>query len=244
MAIYSTSGYPGYKNDSTNITSSSLNLLDPFIGEPYNQATIYQINQYISTSSTISDFYTTGTNDNTTHSTTETYMNIPHSSAYSNSTGYLKVNYNYNYMTHNLSINVENLNERELKYQKIRSKIKSNLLIQVKTRNRPIPMKVPENELTAQETLREYITEKEFRKYLRFGFVCIKGKSGKTYQIFRNRSHTKVWEDGKLIEEICIHIKDSKIPPTDSVIAFRTMIQSSEEDFRKMGNVYNMKRAA
>ena len=90
----------------------------------------------------------------------------------------------------------------------------------------------------AIETLREEITETEFRKYLKYGFVIAKGQSGKTYQIFRNQDHTKVWKGGKIIEEICVRIKDCKIPPTDNVIAFKNMVQIDEEEFRKMGNVY------
>ena len=80
---------------------------------------------------------------------------------------------------------------------------------------------------------------------MKYGFVLIEGKSGKTYQIFRNAYHTKVWKGGKLIEEVCVRIKSNlKVPPTDNVIAFRTMIRIDEEEFRKIGNVYKMIKAA
>lgn len=129
--------------------------------------------------------------------------------------------------------------QKEIKRQNIRN----NLMINIKSRANLI-RNIPENEQVAIESLREEITETEFRKYLKYGFVLVKGQSGKTYQVFRNRSHTKVWKGGKIIEEVCVRLKNYKIPPTDNVIAFLNMIQIDEEEFRKMGNIYKMQRAA
>ncbi len=121
--------------------------------------------------------------------------------------------------------------------------MKSNLVIIVKSRA-DIFYKVPKNEWHAADLLREMITETEFRRYMAHGFITVTGASGKIYQIFRNRSHTKVWLDGEIIEEACIRIADSSIPPTDSVVAFKVMIETNEEDFRNLANVYKMKNAA
>jgi hypothetical protein len=131
----------------------------------------------------------------------------------------------------------------QTKNELFQSKLKSNLFILVKSRVQ-LPGKVSPEEQIAMETLREFISETEFRKYMRYGFVLVKGKSGDTFQIFRNRSHTKVWRNGQVVEEVCVRIQDSKVPPTDNVIAFRSIIQSDEEAFRKLGNVYKMKKAA
>lgn len=118
--------------------------------------------------------------------------------------------------------------------------IKRNLTIIVKSRADPI-RSASQSEQRAIESLREVITEIEFRKYLKFGFILVKGCSGRVYQIFRNKEHTKVWEKGKLVEEVCVRIKrDLKVPPTDNVIAFRTMVLCDENEFKKIGNVYNM----
>lgn len=103
---------------------------------------------------------------------------------------------------------------------------------------------IPRNEWNAIETLREMITEKEFKKYMKYGFILVKGQSGRIYQIFRSKWHTKVWENGQLIEEVCVRIKDKKIPPTDNVVAFKNLIEYSEESFKNLGNVYNMRKAA
>lgn len=128
--------------------------------------------------------------------------------------------------------------------KQVRETLKSKLTIIVKSRANPIK-NVPENEQVAIETLREMITEAEFRKYIKDGFILVRGRSGRVYQIFRDRHHTKVWEKGKLVEEVCVRI-DSKanVPPTDNVIAFRTAIMCSEDEFRKLGNVYKMRQAA
>jgi hypothetical protein len=129
--------------------------------------------------------------------------------------------------------------ERNMK----RMRLKSGLTIITKSRSDFIPKDIPENERIAIDTLREEISEKEFRRYIKHGFVLVQGASGDTYQIFRNRSHTKVWRGGKVVEEICVRIKDWNIPPTDNVIAFKNIIQFSEEEFKKLGNVYRMRVA-
>ncbi len=130
----------------------------------------------------------------------------------------------------------------------LREDIRRNLAPAHIKRIGAIPLhKVPDNEAVALESLREVVTETEFRRYLKYGFVLVRGKSGDTFQVFRNGAHTKVWRGGKLIEEICVRIGNiEKCPPTDNVIAFKTMIESDENEFKKTGNLYNMqyKRAA
>ena len=126
--------------------------------------------------------------------------------------------------------------------------LKKNLTIIVKSRatgwaGSQSGFRIPQSEKVAIETLREMITETDFRKYIIHGFILVKGRSGRVYQIFRNRDHTKIWEKGKLVEEVCVRIKDRKIPPTDNLIAFKVLIETDENEFKKLGNVYNMKAA-
>jgi hypothetical protein len=106
-----------------------------------------------------------------------------------------------------------------------KEKLKNNLRVMVKSR----------------ATRFNLISETDFRKYVKYGFVSIDAPSKRTYQIFRNNSHVKVWENGLLIEEICISILDSSIPLTDKVIALIIMILSDESTFRSMGNIYNLR---
>ncbi len=125
----------------------------------------------------------------------------------------------------------------------IRRKLKRNLIIITNSRAQPIS-NIAENERVAIETLREMISEAEFRKYIKHGFVLVRGQSGYIYQIFRNRAHTKVWKNGTVIKEVCVRIEDNEIPPTDNIIAFKILIEGSEEEFEKLGNVYKMAEAA
>jgi len=122
-------------------------------------------------------------------------------------------------------------------------KLQDNLRVSVKTRA-DYSNNVADNEKAALGTLREYVTELEFRKYLKYGFVLVKGMSGNVYQVYKNKAHTRVWKNGKVIEEICVRLKGFEAPPTDNVIAFKTMIEADESEFKKLGNVYNMQYAA
>jgi hypothetical protein len=123
-----------------------------------------------------------------------------------------------------------------------KEKLKNNLRVVVKSRATRFNLTgyKPE-EKKAVDTLREMISEADFRKYVKYGFVSVDAPSKRTYQIFRNNSHVKVWENGLLIEEICISILDSSIPLTDKVIALIIMILSDESTFRSMGNIYNLR---
>lgn len=132
---------------------------------------------------------------------------------------------------------------KTLRFQRKSQQLKDNMTIIVHSRAQPVRI-AEKNEMTAIETLREMITEADFRKYMAHGFILVKGESGCVYQIFRSRAHTIVWEKGEVVEEVCVRIKDRKIPPTDNVIAFKILIESSEEDFKKLGNAYNMRQAA
>lgn len=102
---------------------------------------------------------------------------------------------------------------------------------------------VPANERQAMETLRDMLSEKNFRKYIKDGFIVVRGISGKHYQIFRRNSHIKVWQNGIIISEICVYIRD-RIPSTDRVIAFKIMIETEEEELYRIGNVYKFLEAA
>lgn len=100
------------------------------------------------------------------------------------------------------------------------------------------------SEERALESLREMISEEEFRRYLKYGFITVESFRGKVYQIFQNNNHVKVWDNGRLIEEVCIYLKNRRIPLTDKVIAFKAIIETDEDEFRSMGNIYNLRKKA
>lgn len=124
----------------------------------------------------------------------------------------------------------------------LRRRLRNNLVFKFKTRG-GLVNGVNKEEWTAIDTLRELITEKEFRKYMKYGFLLVEGASGDVYQIFRDQWHTKIWRKGNLVEEVCVRL-DPSVPPTDNVIAFMSIILTNESAFKKLGNVYKMSKAA
>lgn len=62
--------------------------------------------------------------------------------------------------------------EKAYQYQQKKLQLKNNMTIIVHSRAQPI-RKAGDNEMTAIETLREMITEAEFRKYMVHGFILV-----------------------------------------------------------------------
>jgi hypothetical protein len=126
--------------------------------------------------------------------------------------------------------------EEPSKEQLIRAKIRENLNFLVKTTRSSLENNVTPQEMKARNTLRDMITEKEWRRYVTNRFIMVKGASGRWYQIFENQEWLRVYEQGKLIDRICIHTaKDC--PPTDHVINLKVLIETDENIVWKEGNL-------
>ena len=82
------------------------------------------------------------------------------------------------------------------------------------------------------------ISEKEWRRYVTNGFLMVRGASGKWYQIFNNQKHTRVYEKGKLIKEICIHT-DQACRNTDHVLNLKMLVEFDENSIWAGGNKYD-----
>ena len=106
------------------------------------------------------------------------------------------------------------------------------------TRQEMLAIQVSVAETKARNTLRDALSEKEFRKYLINGFIMIKGKSGKWYQVFNKQKHIKVYERGKLIKELCIHTEGC-CPPTDHVLNMKIMLECDEQTVWDNSNTSN-----
>lgn len=120
-----------------------------------------------------------------------------------------------------------------------------NLTIFVKSHSKPIGW-VSGPEQIALETLRESLTEDDYRRYMKNGFLNVTGRSGRTYQIPRGSGyspHVVVWERGKKVAEICSYLKDNQAPPTDRVIAFKAIIEADEQELWQRGNVFKYQAA-
>lgn len=82
-------------------------------------------------------------------------------------------------------------------------------------------------EQRARDSLRDIVTEAEWRRYVTNGFLMVKGPSNKFYQIFADRRHTQVFEKGKNIASLCIH-SDQSCPPSDHVINLKLLVEMDE----------------
>jgi len=127
----------------------------------------------------------------------------------------------------------------------IRNKIKSNLLIKSGIKNRYLINKFSPQEIKARETLRDMISERDWRRYVTNGFLIVKGNLGHWYQIFNTcNERIRVYNKGKLFAKICIHT-DEKCPPTDHILNMWTLIKLDENSlWGKLGNIYYEKETS
>lgn len=126
--------------------------------------------------------------------------------------------------------------------KKILSKtLKNNLLPCIRYRHVPFYKKIDDPEKKALNTLRDLLSEKDFKKYLINGFIMVRGNSGKFYQIFKNQKHIRVYEKGILIKELCIHTDAKEVPPTDHVLNIKVMIECDELSLWNNSNNYDPK---
>jgi len=121
----------------------------------------------------------------------------------------------------------------------IKSILKKNLTLSIlPSRQDVLAIHATLSENKARETLRDTLTEKEWRKYLTNGFVMVQGKSGKWYQIFVKQKHLRVYEHGKFIKELCIHTAATECPPTDHILNMKVMVECDEQSVWDGSNLY------
>ena len=88
-------------------------------------------------------------------------------------------------------------------------------------------------ELRARETLRRVIGEDKYQRLQRDGFVAVRGKDNLNYQIFPGGGFTSVFENGRMIERLCV-VMQGTFPPTDSIIMRYLMLLNNPAQFRKL----------
>lgn len=124
--------------------------------------------------------------------------------------------------------------ERQLKSrlrQIIDGRCSPNIIIRQNDRRKPLPMPADIREQRARETLRRVVGDKKFTNFLRAGFLSVKAKSGLVYQIFPGHGITCVFNQGKLVDRLCVVLQGG-FPPTDSLIMRYLMILNNENQFR------------
>jgi hypothetical protein len=135
------------------------------------------------------------------------------------STGF---NYPYDYVT-------------ALVKNRVKSVMKNNLLIKVNSRQKPLQTKAHIEEQRARLTLRDMLSEQDWRRYVTNGFIMVKGSSDYWYQIFVS-SGVNVYKHGKKVHYICIHT-DNTCPPSDHVINMKLLVEFDEAALWKGGNI-------
>jgi len=122
-----------------------------------------------------------------------------------------------------------------------KSKLQQNFM---DTRVIKVPRGTPQEE-KARELLREMVTSREFKEYLIKGRLTVIGKTNLRYVIRPGHQMVEVFakdKNGKyrIVERLCLVLKDHNIPPTDSVIMRKLMIEHDEFAFRSLANVYKV----
>jgi hypothetical protein len=97
---------------------------------------------------------------------------------------------------------------------------------------------VQQNEIVALHLLRKMLDRDRWRKYLKYGFVDVQGKSGMTYQILRGQAHVRVFKQGVKVCELCVKLRNRAMPPTDEVITRMILAECDEADLWKRANAY------
>lgn len=116
----------------------------------------------------------------------------------------------------------------------LKEKIRQNLLI--RTVSRSLNRAVSPEEQRARDSLRDIISEQDWRRYVTNGFIMVKGFDC-WYQIF-NEGNIRVYRKGKHTHSICIHT-DRSCPPTDHVLNMKILVEIDESQIWRGGNITN-----
>jgi len=140
-------------------------------------------------------------------------------------------------LTGNISCGGFILDRQKALKESIKQLIKNNLLIKVNNNRNCLASKHTPEEQKARDTLRDMLTEKEWRRYITNGFIMVKGScSDYWYQIFSDKN-VRVYHQNKLINSICIH-SDRICPPTDHVINMKILVELDEKVLWANGNIH------
>jgi hypothetical protein len=106
-----------------------------------------------------------------------------------------------------------------------------HVIIRNNQKQQPMPVSPDVREERARETLRRVIGDKKYADYLKNAHLIVKAKSGLTYRIFPGSGITEVYDQGKMIDRLCVVLRGD-FPATDSLIMRYIMILNNENQFR------------
>lgn len=216
MAASISSAFPKFRSPSItllpSLTVSSANTTDflsNFIGTSISQTSLSALNE------TINYFYTVNTgNVGTFNITVNNGTNV----------GIFRVG-----DSNSTAISSSEFIQFSNPKQDIRSVMRRNILIKINSRSAKMGGTITLAEEKARSTLRDMLTERDWRRYLTNGFIMVKGgQSDYWYQIFAAyHERVRVYYKGVLTHNICIH-SDQKCPPSDHVINLKILVELDE----------------
>lgn len=128
-------------------------------------------------------------------------------------------------------------NEKRLRdrFQRIiKERCTPNIIVR-NSKRQPLPMPADIREQRARDTLRRVIGDNKFGNFIKHGFISIKARSGLVYQIFPGHGFTNVYNQGQMVECLCVILRGD-FPPTDSLIMRYLLILNNEQQFRSYAN--------
>lgn len=100
---------------------------------------------------------------------------------------------------------------------------------------RPVRLPSSAAEVRARNSLRDCLSEREYKRFLVNGFLLVRGASGLVYQAFLDQRRTAVWRSGKMIAELCIHTLDC--PPSDHLLNVKILAEMDEQSLWRESRV-------
>jgi len=93
------------------------------------------------------------------------------------------------------------------------------------------------SEQRAEVLLRDILSADQFHQLRRRGYLDVPSPSraNRTYRIPRSRDQVRVYEDGRLIERLCVQAVEP-VPTGDVVVMHKLMIEGNEDDYLRLAN--------
>jgi len=93
------------------------------------------------------------------------------------------------------------------------------------------------SEQRAEVRLRDILSADQFHQLRRRGYLDVPSPSraNRTYRIPRSRDQVRVYEDGRLIERLCVQAVEP-VPTGDVVVMHKLMIEGNEDDYLRLAN--------
>jgi hypothetical protein len=222
-----------------NATSSSSNI-STISGESYRVAGPTTIEWNISKSNTTNNYYTITPNthinayleDNETATSNIYYSDVDKITWTTNGNAtYTAADWG-NYV-------VTDLKPRSVK-DLMRDAMKRRSSPAIHVKREGIGQTTDVREMRARATLRRVVGDEQFKRFLKSGFVTVKGKSGLVYQIKQRTHMVTAYEKGKAVERLCVFLA-GEFPPTDQIIVLYLMFLNNETQVRATANISNLR---